>query len=176
MNESSDGTSLPKNSNGLSQNSSGGCECDIQRDIEQAEKSLSRVADDFKHYLEHLNATPPTEEETVVLERLLAVLDILEPLLESSDYKPLEVRQRVGGAVHVLMKLLLEKGIVRETDLGHPYNPGRHVLHCLKNDPTKLENTVLEVVQSGYRRGDVVFRPAKVVVNVLDQTAVGDGS
>jgi molecular chaperone GrpE (heat shock protein) len=39
-----------------------------------------------------------------------------------------------------------------------------------------MENTILRIIEKGYARGNEVFKRAKVVVNVFDQTGIGDGS
>jgi molecular chaperone GrpE (heat shock protein) len=37
----------------------------------------------------------------------------------------------------------------------------------LRCDPVQPDHSVVEVIQRGYRRGDELFRPAKVIVNDL---------
>ena len=45
----------------------------------------------------------------------------------------------------------------------------------MRHDPSQPDHVILESFQRGYRRGNEVFRPAKVVVNDLAQTDDGSG-
>ena len=66
-----------------------------------------------------------------------------------------------------LNDLLRRHGIDREESLGKPFDPHRHEAVAIRNDPSQPDHTVLETFQRGYRPGDEVFRPAKIVVNEL---------
>lgn len=144
----------------------------LQRDMALAEESLLRVAADLNYYRKQFTPTAADERESSLLHDLLPIGDELEGIMNGGEENPLETRRRVGRCLQNLRGVLLDRGVKVEPTLGSPYNPESHVLQCLKSDATKLENTVIEVVECGYRRDDDVFRPAKVVVNVLDQTAL----
>jgi molecular chaperone GrpE (heat shock protein) len=42
----------------------------------------------------------------------------------------------------------------------------------MRHDPTQPDHVVLETVQRGYRRGQDIFRPAKVIVNDLSKKEI----
>ena len=66
-----------------------------------------------------------------------------------------------------LLLLLHQHGIEPEESLGQPFNPHRHEAVSQRHDAAHPAHAVIEVLQRGYRRGEKVFRPAKVVVNDL---------
>jgi molecular chaperone GrpE len=64
-----------------------------------------------------------------------------------------------------LFRLLQSEGVEGVEDLSRPFDPHRHEAVSLGHDPGQPDHIVLEVILRGYRHGDKVFRPAKVVVN-----------
>ncbi len=79
-------------------------------------------------------------------------------------------------ALHRLYQVLRNHGVAPADDLGQPFDPLRHELVAEQCDPALPDNTVLEVRECGYLRQGEVFRPAKVVLNVLPEPPIGDGS
>jgi len=71
--------------------------------------------------------------------------------------------------VDQLHQLLRQHGVEPEERLGQPFDPHRHESISLQRDPSQPDHTVLDVSQRGYRQGNDVFRPAKVVVNDLSR-------
>jgi molecular chaperone GrpE (heat shock protein) len=74
-------------------------------------------------------------------------------------------------------KLLIvaDLGIELEASLGRPFGPLYHEAVSVRHDPSQPDHVILETFQRGYRRGNEVFRPAKVVVNDLRHTDDGTG-
>jgi molecular chaperone GrpE len=66
-----------------------------------------------------------------------------------------------------LRLLLRQHGIEPEESIGQPFDPHRHEALSQRHDAAHPAHSIIEVLQRGYRRGDKVFRPAKVVVNDL---------
>ena len=66
-----------------------------------------------------------------------------------------------------LTQLLRRHGIEPEESLGKPFDPYYHEAVTVRHDPSQPDHIILETFQRGYRRGNEVFRPAKVVVNDL---------
>jgi len=151
-------------------------EAKLRRDVDTAEASLEQVNEDLEQIRGHLLPGRSDSELAVLVHDLIPVIDTLDEAIESGTEDVRELRQAIGRARQHLLALLLDQGISVELSIGQPYNPGRHRLHCLESDTTKLGNTILKVVERGYRRGKEVFRPAKVIVNVTDQAGIGDGS
>ena len=125
----------------------------VQADFENYRK---RVARDRERLVAHAH-------ERLVRE-LLPVLDDLERTLEAADRH--EEAQLVEGVQLVersLRDALRKEGLV-EIDTSGAFDP--HVHEALLTQPAEgaEPGSVLDVVQRGYRLGDKVVRPARVIV------------
>ena len=78
-----------------------------------------------------------------------------------------QLRQGVQMTLQQLHQLLRHHGIEPEESLGQPFDPLRHEAVGTCHVPSQPDHIVLEVPQRGYRRGQEMFRPAKVIVNHL---------
>ena len=102
------------------------------------------------------------------IQELLPVIDNLERALASGAAAgSKELHQGVEMTLKQLRLLLHQHGIEAEESLGKPFDPHRHEAVAQRHEPAHPEQTIVEVFQRGYRRGDKVLRPAKVVVNDL---------
>jgi molecular chaperone GrpE len=126
---------------------------------------LQRVQADFENYRKRVARE---QERLVAHERLvrelLPVLDDLERALEAADRH--EEAQLVDGVQLVersLRDALRKEGLV-EIDTSGAFDP--HVHEALLTQPAEgvEPGSVLDVVQRGYRLGDKVVRPARVIV------------
>jgi molecular chaperone GrpE len=108
-----------------------------------------------------------TQKESFIQE-LLPALDNLERALASgtSPGSP-QFRQGVEMTLQQLQQLLRQHGIEIQESVGQPFDPHRHEAVSQGHDPAQPDRAIIEVLQRGYRRGEKVFRPAKVVVNEL---------
>jgi molecular chaperone GrpE len=130
-----------------------------------------RLAADFDNFRKR---TKRDSEQRAAVEKesfirdLLPVLDNLERALAcGQSVSPEQLRQGVEMTLQQLSKLLQGHGIEVVEDVGKPFDPHRHEAVSLRHDPSHPEHTVVEVIERGYRRGDQLFRPAKVIVNEL---------
>ena len=127
-----------------------------------------RLAADFENFKrrtrEEGEARARAQKESFI-EELLPVLDNLDRALASGGSA--QLHQGVEMTVRQLRQLLRLHGIESEEGVGQPFDPRRQEAVSQRHDPAQPDHSVLEVCQQGYRRGDKVFRPAKVVVNVL---------
>src|SRR5437016_2173931 len=104
------------------------------------------------------------------IRELLPVIDNLERALASdASTAPEHLRQGVRMTLHQLYQLLSRQGIEPEESLGRTFDPHRHEAIASRHDSSQPDHIVLETFLRGYRRGDEVFRPAKVIVNDLSQ-------
>ena len=69
----------------------------------------------------------------------------------------------LAGKVRTVVERL---GVVSYGEKGEEFDPQRHEAIFQQPTPGADKTTVLEVVEVGYRLGDVELRPAKVVVAV----------
>ena len=126
-----------------------------------------RVQADFENYRKR----SVREQERLVahaherlVRELLPVLDDLERALEAAERH--EEAQLVEGVklVEKSLRASLAKEGLAEIDTDGPFDP--HVHEALLTQPSdaSASGSILEVVQRGYRFGDRVVRPARVIV------------
>jgi molecular chaperone GrpE len=130
-----------------------------------------RLAADFDNFRKR--TTQETErraaaQKEAFIRELLPVIDNLERALGSDvSTSPEQLREGVQMTLQQLNQLLRRHGIEPEESLGQPFDPRYHEAVAVRLDPSQPDHIVLETFQRGYRRGNEVFRPAKVVVNDL---------
>jgi molecular chaperone GrpE len=130
-----------------------------------------RLAADFDNFRKRI--TRETErnaaaQKEAFIRELLPVIDNLERALASdASTSPEQLREGVQMTLQQLMQLLLRHGVEPEESLGRAFDPRYHEAVSVRHDPSQPDHVVLETFQRGYRRGNEVFRPAKVVVNDL---------
>ena len=140
---------------------------DAERDHEKAMDDLRRVAADFDNYRKRV-----AREQTQILARsgervvakLLPVLDDLERALDAAEHhEEVKVLEGVRMTKDALAAVLTSEG-VEEIPADGPFDP--HVHEALMTQPTEgvEPGHVAHVIQRGYRIGDAVLRPARVVV------------
>ena len=91
------------------------------------------------------------------------MLDDLERALEAADaHEEAKLAEGVG-LVHRSLAAALEREGLAEIETDGQFDP--HVHEALLSQPSKAEEgTIIQVLQKGYRLGDRVLRPARVVV------------
>ncbi len=127
---------------------------------------LQRLAAEFDNFRKR-NA----REQAALLQRanerlvkeLLPVLDDLGRALEAaSEHEEAKLEEGVRLVHRALADLLAKEGVAEIEPKGR-FDP--HVHEALLSQPSEAEEgSVIEVVQKGYKLGDKVLRPARVVV------------
>ena len=129
--------------------------------------SYLRLAADFDNYRkrvarEQVELTRRANER--ILNELLPVLDDLERALEAaSQHEEAKLEEGVR-LVHRSLLGLVERHGLSEIETEGAFDP--HVHEALLAQPGEgaEEGSVLQVLQKGYRLGDKVLRPARVIV------------
>jgi molecular chaperone GrpE len=139
---------------------------------------LKRVAADFDNFRKRA-ARERGETITFANERLvkelLPVLDDLERALQAAEQHE---EAKLEEGVRLVQRQLAD--VLRRTGLAEIETDGRfdpHVHEALLSQPSEAEEgSVIEVLQKGYRLGDRVLRPARVVVAAPTEAPRGDSS
>jgi len=147
---------------------------DLQAELAAAERradehlsDLKRLAAEFDNYRKRV----ARDQERVVslaherlVKELLPIVDDLERALEAAERHE-EARLEEGvKLVHRALTDVLRKEGLEEIETDGRFDP--HVHEALLSQPSEAEEgAVIEVVQRGYRVGDRVLRPARVVVS-----------
>ena len=129
--------------------------------------SYLRLAADFDNYRkrvarEQVELTRRANER--ILNELLPVLDDLERALEAAaEHEEAKLEEGVR-LVHRSLLGLVERHGLTEIETEGAFDP--HVHEALLAQPGEgaEEGAVLQVLQKGYRLGDKVLRPARVIV------------
>ncbi len=96
---------------------------------------------------------------------LLAIADSLELGLENAGNASVETLVAGKEATLRLLKTAFEKfGIETVDPLGEPFDPQLHEAMSMQPSSTAEPGSVMLVMQKGYRLGDRLLRPARVIV------------
>lgn len=128
---------------------------------------LQRLAADFDNYRKRVvrdQEVASIRATAQLVARLLPVLDDLDRALEAAaSHEEAKVVEGVRLTRATLWNTLASEGLV-EIEADGPFDP--HVHEALQAQPGEgaEPGAVLQVLQKGYRLGDAVVRPARVVV------------
>jgi molecular chaperone GrpE len=140
---------------------------EVERERDEYLNDLKRVAADFENYRKRVardqEGLVARAHERLVKE-LLPVLDDLERALEAAaQHEEAKLEEGVQLVHRELVEALVREGLV-EVETDGQFDP--HVHEALLSQPSEQEEgSVMEVLQKGYRLGDRVLRPARVVVS-----------
>ena len=140
---------------------------EVERERDEYLNDLKRVAADFENYRKRVardqEGLAARAHERIVKE-LLPVLDDLERALEAAvQHEEAKLEEGVRLVHRELVEALAREGLV-EVETDGQFDP--HVHEALVSQPSEEEDgSVIEVLQKGYRLGDRVLRPARVVVS-----------
>src|SRR5438105_7725432 len=127
---------------------------------------LKRVAADFENYRKRAGRDQEslvTRAHERLVKELLPVLDDLERALQAAaEHEEAKLEEGVQLVHRELQNALSREGLA-EVEVDGKFDP--HVHEALLTQPSdREEGSVLEVLQKGYRLGDRVLRPARVVI------------
>jgi len=140
---------------------------DAERERDRHLDDLRRVAADFDNYRKRV-----AREQTQlfarsgerVVAKLLPVLDDLERALDAAEHhEEAKVLEGVRMTKDALAGVLASEG-VEEIEAVGPFDPHIHEALMTQAAEGVEPGHVVQVVQRGYRIGDAVLRPARVVV------------
>ena len=138
---------------------------------------LKRVAADFDNFRKR---SARERQETIafanerLVKELIPVLDDLARALQAADEHQEAQLEEGVKLVHRQLADVLAKTGLAEIETNGKFDP--HVHEALLAQPSEAEEgSVIEVLQKGYKLGDRVLRPARVVVAApKEETAGGD--
>jgi molecular chaperone GrpE len=138
----------------------------LQAERDELFDRLQRLAAEFDNFRKRsareAAATIERANERLVKE-LMPVLDDLGRALEAAEEHEGAKLEDGVRLVHRSLADLLSKEGLAEIETEGRFDP--HVHEALLSQPSDAdEGTVIEVVQKGYKLGDKVLRPARVVV------------
>jgi len=127
-----------------------------------------RTQADFDNYRKRAAkdaANAGTRAKTGLVRELLPVVDNLERALASASESDEGIAQGVRLVHADLMGLLERNGIESQEPSGERFDPTEHEAVSVRTEEGTEPGVVLDVVEKGYRLGDTIIRPARVVVS-----------
>lgn len=129
---------------------------------------LQAEMDNFRKRQQRLAQQEIDAERQRLLRAFLRVVDDLERALEAPASERDDIRRGVQVTHSAALQLLQHEGVEKIQALGEPFDPTWH--EAVATTPTTSidasPNTVAHVMEPGYRIGDQLLRPSKVVVAV----------
>ena len=127
---------------------------------------LEAEMDNFRKRQRRLAEERMAADRERLLRAFLAVADDLARALSADGADPESLRQGVDITYQSLMRLLDQEGVEPIQAEGQPFDPTLHeAVGTVSHEEVGAEpETVVEVVQPGYRIGDRLLRPARVIV------------
>jgi molecular chaperone GrpE len=138
-----------------------------QEEEQEVDDRLLRLAADFDNYKKRA-ARERAEYVALANERLLKellpILDDLERALNAAEQHEEAQLEEGVRLVYRSLASLLERQGVKEIATDGKFDP--HVHEALLAQPSEEaeQGDVIDVIQKGYRLGDRVVRPARVIV------------
>jgi molecular chaperone GrpE len=148
----------------------------LRAENEELIDTLQRLQADFDNYRKRA----ARDQESLVarageriVKELIPILDDLERALEAAEsHEEAQLEEGVKLVHRQLEQLLAKEGLALVETKGK-FDP--HVHEALLTQPSEAdEGSVIEVLQKGYRLGDRVLRPARVVVAGPKEEPGGD--
>jgi molecular chaperone GrpE len=148
----------------------------LRNENEELIDSLQRLKAEFDNYRKR---TARDQEQLVaraherLVKELLPVVDDLERALQAAEqHEEAKLEEGVRLVHRALAEVLTREGL-EEVPVDGKFDP--HVHESLLSQPSDMEEgSVIEVLQKGYRLGDRVLRPARVVVAGPKEEPGGD--
>jgi molecular chaperone GrpE len=138
----------------------------LQKERDELVDTLQRVQAEFDNFRKRSardqQSLVARAHERLVKE-LVPVLDDLERALEAAEaHEEAKLEEGVALVTRALGDILRKEGL-EEIPTEGKFDP--HVHEALLSQPSEAdEGNVIEVIQKGYRLGDRVIRPARVVI------------
>jgi molecular chaperone GrpE len=131
--------------------------------------SLMRLKADFENYRKRMMREQTRIVETAeadLVKRLLPVIDNLERALENAgEGEPQGLREGVEMVLDQMMVVLEKEGLEVVDPQGETFDPEHHEAMMVVETGECPEDTVINVVQRGYRFRGILLRPAMVSVS-----------
>jgi molecular chaperone GrpE len=138
----------------------------LEAERDERLNDLKRVAADFEYYRTRVARDQETRAARAherLVKELLPVLDDLERALAAAEQHEEAKLEEGVRLVHRSLRDALRREGLAEIEANGRFDP--HIHEALLSQPSDVEEgSVLEVVQKGYKIGDHVIRPARVVV------------
>jgi molecular chaperone GrpE len=140
---------------------------DSDKELAKLEDRWRRAVADLdnlrKRYARELDRERATERSRVA-GAWLPIVDNLERAISHAGDQSDAVLDGLRSILEQALQVLEHLGYPRDTQAGVPFDPQRHEVVGVVDQPDSAPGTVVEVIRPGYGEGSRQLRPAAVVV------------
>lgn len=141
--------------------------------IEDAENALlhdlKRLTAEYANYRRRTEEQRQVDIERAKGEAAKGLIPVLDDLGRADQHGDLVEGTPFAVIAEKIRAVVERLGVVAYGEVGEEFDPQQHEAIFQQPTPGAQATTILEVVEVGYRLGDVELRPAKVVVAVPAQ-------
>jgi len=151
----------------------GPAEAELELATKLAERTadLQRVSAEYANYRKRVDRDRVAVREQALANVLVALLPVLDDIGRAQEHGEL-----VGGFEKVaqsLESIVTKLGLVAFGNEGEPFDPNVHEAVSLIQSAGVTEPTCIQILQPGYKVGDRIVRPARVIVAEPDDAGPG---
>jgi molecular chaperone GrpE len=146
-------------------------ESDLDKAVRERGEYLAlaqRTQADFENFRKRATRDTAAAGERArsgVVKELLPVVDNLERALASAGSEEAHLADGVRLVHSELLGVLGRNGVEQYDPTGQKFDPAEHEALTVRPQEGTAAGVVLDVVEKGYRAGEAVLRPARVVVS-----------
>ena len=129
-------------------------------------EDLRRITAEYANYRRRTEQNAELDQQRTRAYVLSSLLSILDDLDRAEAHGDLAEGSAFASIAQKLRETLEKQGLQSFGESGEPFDPQHHEAIAQVPVPGTEASTVLDVVEKGYRLGDVELRPAKVAVAV----------
>lgn len=141
----------------------------LQNELVAEKARYARLAADFDSFRRRTvrdNEMQAATQKDAFIREFLTIIDNLERALIGDAHPASDLLRRgIEMTLEQSLALLRRHGVEPIESAGTTFDPRWHEAISARHDPRQPDHAVLDVVQRGYRRGDEVFRVARVIIN-----------
>lgn len=127
---------------------------------------LRRITAEYANYRKRTEANALSQMQRAQATAVTSLLPVLDDLDRAAAHGDLEEGSSFATIAQKLRSTLERMGLSAFGEVGEVFDPQMHEAIAQVPTPGTEESTVLDVIERGYRLGDIELRPAKVAVAV----------
>src|SRR5690606_19232770 len=137
---------------------------------------LKRLQAEYANYRRRTEEQRQVEIQRARGDAAKGLLPVLDDLDRAAQHGDLEAGTPFAVIAEKIRLVVERLGVVAYGEKGEEFDPQHHEAIFQQPTPGAETSTILEVIEVGYRLGDVELRPAKVVVAVPADPSEGAGA
>jgi molecular chaperone GrpE len=139
----------------------------LKEELRRKNDQYLRALADFDNYrkrVEREQSEASRAGKRELARSLLETLDSFDRALEHAESEPASILEGVRAVHRRLLRQLEAQGITQFASRGEPFDPNLHEAVASIESDDYEPGTVVDELQRGYRWGNEVLRPARVLV------------